>query len=661
MAMHKGHLDQTRMNSRTTQRRETPIPHADTITQQQTMEQEVTHDAAPPEPPSARTRYLYVECHATTGMIFTDPTGRFLTPRTSGNQYILVVYEYDGNFIHAEPMVDRKGPSIIAAYKQAVSLFESRGFKPLLQQLDNEASSALQSLMDDNGIAFKLAPPHCHRRNAAERAIHTFKNHFIAGLCFTNRYFPLYLWDKLLPQSLLTLNLLRSSRINPQVSTQAHMHGAFDFNRTPLAPPGTKVLIHEKPDIQGTWAPHAVKGWYLGPATRHYRCYRVWAWNTNAERVADTLACFPTATVVPIHSSTDLIMAAAQDLTHALLHPVPSSPLSPLADSQRHRLLQLADIFHQHTHRHDHIPSEPPAASLSLVPPPNPLPFHDPDSVPTITLSPTLTDTPTTHPIERVVPFPSLWGRTWTRAPTMPHCTTPPAMNPAPLPRVVPTLVPPIIAAPQSPSSSVTPASPPQKRITWADSVTGGIAPISTYQSATINPSIRRRRATKAQKLTADHAAFLSISITIHPGLTSISCEKGRPASRRTHRRKRGRQLPTPQSNHTQPRPNRAHIVIHHHLANFAAKITKTAAHLHSAFIDADTGKSYEDAQLIRGDNKKEWLYSTSNEFGRLTNGVKPHMLSGSKTMRYIPQHALPPGRRATYSRFVATERPHKA
>jgi hypothetical protein len=82
---------------------------------------------------------------------------------------------------------------------------------------------------------------------------------------------------------------------------------------------------------------------------------------------------------------------------------------------------------------------------------------------------------------------------------------------------------------------------------------------------------------------------------------------------------------------------------------------------LHSAFtvIDADTGKSYEHAQIAA--TTKKWLYSTANEFGRLTDSVKPHMLSGSKTMRYIPHHALPPGRQATYSRFVTTEHPHKA
>jgi hypothetical protein len=78
--------------------------------------------------------------------------------------------------------------------------------------------------------------------------VFVFKNNFIAGLCSTNRDFPLHLWEKLLPQCLLTLNLLRRSRINPQLSAQAHMHGAFNFNRTPLASPGTKVLIHEKPD-----------------------------------------------------------------------------------------------------------------------------------------------------------------------------------------------------------------------------------------------------------------------------------------------------------------------------------------------------------------------------------------------------------------------------
>ena len=98
-------------------------------------------------------------------------------------------------------------------------------------------------------------PPHIHRRNSAEHVIQTFKNHFIAGLASTDPNFPLSNWCRLLPQAELTLNLLRPSRLNPNLSAYAQLEGAFDFTRTPLAPPGTRVIVHEKPTQRRTWAP----------------------------------------------------------------------------------------------------------------------------------------------------------------------------------------------------------------------------------------------------------------------------------------------------------------------------------------------------------------------------------------------------------------------
>jgi hypothetical protein len=86
-----------------------------------------------------------------------------------------------------------------------------------------------------------------HRRNAAERAIRTFKNQFVAILCSIDPSFPMHFWVGLLPQALITLNLLRSSRLNLRLSAYEHLEFTFDFNRTPLAPPGTKVVFHEKP------------------------------------------------------------------------------------------------------------------------------------------------------------------------------------------------------------------------------------------------------------------------------------------------------------------------------------------------------------------------------------------------------------------------------
>jgi hypothetical protein len=41
--------------------------------------------------------------------------------------------------------------------------------------------------------------------------------------------------------------MLRPSRRHPQISAYAILEGMFDFNKTPLAPPGTKIVTHEKP------------------------------------------------------------------------------------------------------------------------------------------------------------------------------------------------------------------------------------------------------------------------------------------------------------------------------------------------------------------------------------------------------------------------------
>jgi hypothetical protein len=98
---------------------------------------------------------------------------------------------------------------------------------------------ALGNYITKQGIDYQLAPLHIHRHNKAERAIQTFKNYFITGLCSVDPSFPLKFWDKLLPQATITLNILRKSGIDPRMSAYAQLNGHYDFNRTPwrhLAP-----------------------------------------------------------------------------------------------------------------------------------------------------------------------------------------------------------------------------------------------------------------------------------------------------------------------------------------------------------------------------------------------------------------------------------------
>ena len=234
---------------------------------------------------------------------------------------------------------------ILKAYDKVHQTLVSRGIFPTTHVLDNEVSSAMKSYITSHGINLQIVPPNQHRANAAEPAIHTFKNHFISTLCSCDPEFPLHLWDRLLDQAVITLNLLRTSTINNCLSTYAQLHGSFNFSTTPLGPPGTKVIVHDKPNQRGTWSPHGTLGWYIGPSMNHYRCFETYIPSTRTTWITDTLAWFPTHVTMPTASSTDLAMAAVYDLTQALLHPSPASALAPMSDSQRHALIQLATIF----------------------------------------------------------------------------------------------------------------------------------------------------------------------------------------------------------------------------------------------------------------------------------------------------------------------------
>jgi len=181
-AMIQGHLDQQRTNLRSTQTNSTTRPPTTVTESQHHLIHDTATDSTIPAP--LRTHTIFADCHLMTGQIATDMmTGRFLVSSSWGNSYMLVVYDYDSNYIHAEPLrSSHSGTDILAAYKSSIALLTSHGLTPRLQRLDNEASLALQQFLTDESIDYQLAPPHVHRRNSAERAIRTFKNHFIAGL-----------------------------------------------------------------------------------------------------------------------------------------------------------------------------------------------------------------------------------------------------------------------------------------------------------------------------------------------------------------------------------------------------------------------------------------------------------------------------------------------
>jgi hypothetical protein len=121
----------------------------------------------------------------------------------------MVLYEIDGNYIDAEPMQNSKDNSLVKAYNRVWARMTKSGkVKPTVHILDNEASAHFKEEIRKN-CDLQLVPPDTHRRNLAKRTIQTFKSHFIAILAGLDPSFPMTLPDRLLPQTILTLNLLR--------------------------------------------------------------------------------------------------------------------------------------------------------------------------------------------------------------------------------------------------------------------------------------------------------------------------------------------------------------------------------------------------------------------------------------------------------------------
>ena len=189
----------------------------------------------------------------TTGTIYTDLTGRFPVRSLHSNQCIFLAYVYDANAILVRPMKTRETPSMLKAFKDIYEHLEAINMQPKLHIMDNECSRKIQNYITTNrDTKIQFVKANSHRFNSAERAIHTFKNYFIAGLCTFHKKIPLLLWCQLLQQAEISLNLLRASRTNPKLSAYVIVEGEFNFNKTPLAPPGTKALIFDSPTTRKT-------------------------------------------------------------------------------------------------------------------------------------------------------------------------------------------------------------------------------------------------------------------------------------------------------------------------------------------------------------------------------------------------------------------------
>jgi hypothetical protein len=118
--------------------------------------------------------------------------------------------------------------------------------------------------------------------------------------------------------------MLHFSQKNCKKSTNQEVYSSFDFNKTPLAPLGTKALVYNNPGSQTSWAPHATNGFYVGPASDHYQCLRFYIPAMRCFHFSDTWCLYPAHCQASVTLQHDLSIAAAADLLKVFGDTVPT-------------------------------------------------------------------------------------------------------------------------------------------------------------------------------------------------------------------------------------------------------------------------------------------------------------------------------------------------
>ena len=106
-----------------------------------------------------------------TGVVYNDCMVNFPFMSLDGNVCFLVMYHYETNAIFAVPIPGLDSKSILDAYKKIFEYLVSKGYKPKVNVMDNQATKAIKEYLVMQQCKLQLVEPHNHRVNVAECAI----------------------------------------------------------------------------------------------------------------------------------------------------------------------------------------------------------------------------------------------------------------------------------------------------------------------------------------------------------------------------------------------------------------------------------------------------------------------------------------------------------
>ena len=130
-------------------------------------------------------------------------------------QYSFVLYYFDRNVILEHSTKNRSDMEMLKSHTILDTYLDGCEITPRINIIDNKYPKALKTIIRERTMKYQLVNIHKYHISTTERDITTFKNHCIASVCSTDKYLPIYLWDLLPEQTMVTLNLVQNNQINP--------------------------------------------------------------------------------------------------------------------------------------------------------------------------------------------------------------------------------------------------------------------------------------------------------------------------------------------------------------------------------------------------------------------------------------------------------------
>ena len=150
---------------------------------------------------------MFIKVVELTETMYSDQTRKFTYLSRKGMGYIMIAYRTDENYNFSDPILNITESQMLKTYEKIIMLMKTAVLGTKNNVLDNEISKEYKAAIKENGATHELVPLGEHWRNLPDKAIQTFKNHFVWVLAGLHESFPMYLWCRLPPQADMQLNL----------------------------------------------------------------------------------------------------------------------------------------------------------------------------------------------------------------------------------------------------------------------------------------------------------------------------------------------------------------------------------------------------------------------------------------------------------------------